>query len=348
MTRASDEEGVILLLVLVILVASISTVYAFTRTTMLEVLSSRQRSERTRAELLARSGERVAVRALLDDLEWGDELTLALESGRDDWALLARAPIEVPGGGVLRFAIADAGARINLNGLVDASGAARLQSRPFLRAALERIIDMMPGRDEEKLYDPDDLAVAILDWLDADDQTLSFGDDEARSYARTDGDPVPPDRPVFSLDELIGVPGMDALLVEAIKDYFTAYPMYPAIENSGVNPNTAPAHVLGLVYHYQGNASEGRLFQRDDVFRILRFRDEDRIFCPEGAQEDDCESFADHLEVFGDVIFPPLQFASNVFEIQVEASYGETRACLSRVIDRSKPETRTLAYRMDC
>ncbi len=347
MTRGRGEQGVVLLLVLVILVACISTVYAFTRTTTLEVLSSRHRSERTRAELLARSGVRVAERALLDDLEWGDELTRLLESQLDDWALLTRAPIEVPGGGELRIGIVDAGARINLNGLIDASGQPRLPSRPFLETALERIIESMPGRAEEKLYDIDAIAVGILDWLDANDQTASFGDNEARFYDGMDSDAVPLDRPLFSLDELGAVPGVDRLLLEALKDYFTAYPMFPAVDKSGVNPNTAPAHVLGLVYHYQGNASEGRLFDRDDVFRVLRFRDEERIFCRESSREG-CESFQEHMEIFGDLVFPPLQFASDVFEIEVEASYGETRACVSRVIDRSGVEVRTLAYRLEC
>ena len=54
------------------------------------------------------------------------------------------------------------------------------------------------------------------------------------------------------------------------------------------------------------------------------------------------------MEIFGDLVFPPLQFASDVFEIEVEASYGETRACVSRVIDRSGVEVRTLAYRLEC
>ncbi len=345
--RRDHEHGVVLLLVLVILVACISTVYAFTRTTTLEVLSSRHRSERTRAELLARSGVRVVERVLLDDLDWGDELTRLLESERDDWALLTRAPIEVSGGGVLRIGIVDAGARINLNGLIDASGQAHRPSRPFLETALERIIESMPGRAEEKLYDIDAIAVGILDWLDADDQTASFGDNEERFYGNKDPDAVPLNRPLFSLDELAAVPGVDRLLLEALKDYFTSYPMFPAVNKSGVNPNTAPAHVLGLVYHYQGNASEGRLFDRDDVFRILRFRDEERLFCRDLSREA-CESFQEHMEIFGDLVFPPLQFASDVFEIEVEASYGETRACVSRVIDRSDVEIRTLAIRLEC
>ena len=347
MRRHDGERGVVLLLVLVILVACISTVYAFTRTTTLEVLSSRHRNDRTRATLLARSGVRIAERVLLDDLDWGDELTRLLESERDDWVLLTRAPIEVPGGGELRIGIVDGGARINLNGLIDATGQAHRPSRPFLEIALERIIESMPGRAEEKLYDADAIAVGILDWLDADDQTASFGDNEARFYGGTDADAVPLDRPLFSIDELAAVPGMDRLLVEALKDYFTTYPMFPAVEKSGINPNTAPAHVLGLVYHYQGNASEGRLFDRDDVFRILRFREEDRVFCRDLSREA-CESFLEHMEIFGDLVYPPLQFASDVFEIEVEASYGETRACVTRVIDRSDLEVRTLAYRMEC
>ena len=104
---------------------------------------------------------------------------------------------------------------------------------------------------------------------------------------------------------------------------------------------------LPLEYLVGALPTEDTLFDRDDVFRVLRFRDEERIFCRESSREG-CESFQEHMEIFGDLVFPPLQFASDVFEIEVEASYGETRACVSRVIDRSGVEVRTLAYRLEC
>ncbi len=66
--RLAAEEGVALLLVLVVIVLSIGSVYAFARTALLSVMAQQQRGDRVRAELMARSAVHIAVRALQDDL----------------------------------------------------------------------------------------------------------------------------------------------------------------------------------------------------------------------------------------------------------------------------------------
>ena len=69
--RARDEDGVILLLVLGIIVLTISLVYAFAETSLLEVASTKQRIARVKASLLARSGVPIAIRALVYDVTQG-------------------------------------------------------------------------------------------------------------------------------------------------------------------------------------------------------------------------------------------------------------------------------------
>ena len=78
-----------LLLVLVLIVVAVSTAYAMSKTSLVEVLSTRQHSQHSRAQLLARSGIALAERALQDDLIEGDPITKAVESDRDAWAVLA-------------------------------------------------------------------------------------------------------------------------------------------------------------------------------------------------------------------------------------------------------------------
>ncbi|MCZ6569442.1 MAG: hypothetical protein O7B23_04675, partial [Deltaproteobacteria bacterium] len=56
------EEGVVLLLILVIIVLTHGSVYAFARTTRLDVLRARQRTAHVRAEFLARAGVEIALR----------------------------------------------------------------------------------------------------------------------------------------------------------------------------------------------------------------------------------------------------------------------------------------------
>ena len=343
MTRPRDEEGVVLLLVLVIVVLTVSTVYAFARTSLLAVHAQRHRADRVRAELLARSGIDIALRALADDDP--NPLTARRKGHFDSWALLGMVLIEVPGGGQLRIRVRDSGQHLNLNALVDATGRPHENSRAFLIAALERIIEQEPGRPEDKSGDPEAAADAILDFLDSDDRTR-FGDDEVDYYQQRGGAAPPPNGPLFALDELADSGSIDEELLGAMRAYFTVQPLFPELENAGVNPNTAPPHVLSLIY--QGSVGDKRLLGRDDVFSILRARDEGRIFCPQST-EDPCVSFTSEGGRFGETVFPPLAFRAKVFEIRSEARYFDSRACVATVVDRGAGgATQTLSYRMDC
>lgn len=348
LTMRSDrrEEGVVLLLILVIIVLTIGSVYSFARTTLLDVMSARQRTAHVRAEILARAGIEIALRTLVDDLFMSDDLlTVALESPQDPWRLLSEAPIEVPGEGSLQVTIQDAGSRVSLNGLLDVDGKPYPDSHPFLTAALERIIEDMPGREEDKPYEPGEIAEAILDWLDSDDQTR-LGDLETDFYRGVGQNALPVNRPVLSLDELSGIPDLDASLLAGIKAYFSPYPLVPTPDGSGVNPNTAPPHILGMIYH--GTAGDKHLLDRDDVFRILTARDEDKIFC-ESVYGERCESFSALTGFVGETFFPPLQYVSSVFTIRTEGRYRAARACVITVVDRSFADApQTLFYRTGC
>jgi type II secretory pathway component PulK len=157
---------------------------------------------------------------------------------------------------------------------------------------------------------------------------------------------VPVDRPVLSLDELSGIPDLDASLLEGIKPYFSVFPLVPTPAGSGVNPNTAPPHILGMIYH--GTAGDKRLLDRDDVFRILTARDEDKIFCKSEYGEK-CESFTALTGFVGETFFPRLQYVSSIFTIRTEGRYRAARACVITVVDRSSAEApQTLFYRTGC
>jgi type II secretory pathway component PulK len=157
----------------------------------------------------------------------------------------------------------------------------------------------------------------------------------------------PLNRPVFSLDELAPVPGMDPLLLEALKAYFTPYPMFPGADGGGVNLNTAPAHVLGLLYH--GVGDDYRMVDQRDVFQLLKGRDEGMIFCPSSTTPPCTNALQAMGIAAGEAVFPPLTFQSRVFSVDVEASVGETRACVHTVIDRGAgSELKTLFYELGC
>lgn len=350
--RARDgEEGIVLLLVLVLVVVAISTAYAMSKTSLIEVLASRQSAQHTRADLLARSGVGLAERALVDDLLEGTDVTRTVESDLDAWALLSRQEIELPGGALLRVRIHDAGNKIDINALVDAEGK-RIgeSSKTFLKAVFAHLRDTAPEfKGSSALGDQeiDDLSDAILDWIDKDDETR-VGTPEPEYYVEIKKAKSPPlNRPVFSLDELAPVPGMDPLLLEALKAYFTPYPMFPGSDGGGVNLNTAPAHVLALIFH--GVADDQRMLDQRDVFEILKARREGKVFCTTAAQEP-CTTFSETVGIAeGEAIFPPLTFTSRVFAVDVEATVGDTRACVHSVIDRGTgAEPKTLYYELGC
>lgn len=339
------ERGVVLLLVLVILTLTIGSVYAFAARTTVDVLAVRHRAERARAELLARSGVDLATRAIIDDSTTSeDPYAAAQETSEDAWRLLGRQPIEVPGGGVLELSIRDAASKLNLNGLIDEKGVPRPESADFLKQALTLIIEQMPGRAEEKRYDPGEIADAILDWIDTDTQTR-LGDEEKVSMSRPNAPVQPLDRPLLTLAELDGVPGIDGPLLETLDYYFTCYPLVPALDATGMNPNTAPPHVLALLYH--GTEGDHRLIEKDDLFRVLRGRREGKIFC-EQADQDRCVEIAPEIGSVGETVFPPLAYHSDVFEIESTGRVNDARVRILAVLDRSDPSTpNLLSYRIE-
>jgi len=350
--RARDEQGIVMLLVLVLVVVAISTAYALGKTAMIEVLSTRQYLQHARASLLARSGVPLAMRTLQDDMVEGDQTTRSVESSLDAWAVLSRQEIALPGDALLRVRVTDIGGKLNFNALVDRDGARVGEaSKSFLKAALAHITETAPAFKGSTTYGDqgiDDLADALLDWLDKDEETR-VGTPEEEYYVGIKRAAAPPlDRPVFSLDELAAVPGLDPLMLDALKAYFTTWPMFPTAEGGGANLNTAAPHVLGMIYH--GLGEEFELLDSRDVFEILKVRDEGGVFCPADAVEP-CTSFFQALGLAeGEQIFPPLSYASRVFRIDSEARVGETRACVSTVVDRGEngSEMKALYYRLGC
>jgi len=225
------EEGVVLLLLLVIFVFTIGAVAAFARTSTLDILSSGQRIDRGRAALLARSGVDLATRAIVDDvLLTDDPVAQATDSSRDGWAVLSRSPIPVEGG-ELRVSVADRGARIPISVLVTETGDRDPRGEAFLKVAVERIIrDLPPGPTGARFYDREALVDGIMDWVDADTNTR-LGDDEVDFYRNKGSTAAPPNRPVWVMGELASVPEMDEPLLNALAAYFA--PSLPGVSDEG-------------------------------------------------------------------------------------------------------------------
>jgi type II secretory pathway component PulK len=208
----------------------------------------------------------------------------------------------------------------------------------LLEELLRKVVEELPGRPEEKAYDPRELAERLVDFVDADAESPS-GALEDDVYQRAEPPYRAANRPLLSLDELRLVEGFDGPLVEALRPYLT---VHPYAGGDGINPNTAPPHVLGLLYH--GVAEDYRLADADQVEDLLRARDRGELWCGESANVEGCRPLT---EVIPGTVFPPATFSSDVFAVLATATVGEVTRTLEVVIDRSPVEGPALvAWRM--
>jgi hypothetical protein len=132
----------------------------------------------------------------------------------------------------------------------------------------------------------------------------------------------------------------------------TVYPFAPggcAIEamGCGVNLNTAPPHVLALLFFDDG--VDLRLVPEDTVRRILQVREEGDVFCRTAVenQKQSGETCVPIDEIVTNAIFPPPTYATEVFQVEAEATVGEVTRRVMAVIDRSEPALpRLLSWRV--
>jgi len=329
----------VLMAVLFFVLLASAGVATFLSRAMVDGMAASNRDGAARAEALARGGVRLAEAVLLLDRISEQQNQFEADTSQDPWAVLSGVPFEVPDGGVLRVKVEDAGAKLPLNALFSKGAARDEKTEIFLGELLTKVIDEIPVRPEQKLYDVQALARNLIDWVDADSVRIAGGDED-EYYQRLRPPYRPANRNLLSVDELLLIEGFDAQLVNALRPYVDVLPFAKA---DGINPNTAPSWVLALLYH--GQPGSERLAQEDTVRRILDIREQKGILCKDEANNPRCTPVRDVLE--GEV-YPPLSFHSDVFRVTAEARYGgEVRRTVEAVVDRSADKgPQILAWRV--
>ena len=329
--RAKSESGMVLMIVLIFALLLVGSVATLSRQAVIDDAIARNRDNRERADGLARGGIELAKALILAD-KVNEEEGADMETGEDLWARVADQTIEAPGGAMLRLRIEDASSRLNLNAVARASTGddlIRPEGEALLEALFEKVIDEMPIPPGEKLYDVSELATHLIDFVDSDEESLSGGDEMAAYDYRSPDQPGPANRPLLSVDELRAVPGFDAKLVEALKPYVTVYPLGAL---GGINPNTAPPHVLALIY--QDDGSRNGLADEYTIREILKVRQEGGFLCGDDQSTEACTPMSEIMENSSGV-FPPLNFASELFFVLSEAQVGDIQRRVEAVLDRS-------------
>jgi general secretion pathway protein K len=325
------KRGVALIAVLVFVFLAVSAAVLFLQRTTFNSLAIGNHDNAARAEALARGGVRLAMALLIEDRAREQASDFRADSLADGWAQLRNAPLELPDGDTLRLTIEDAGARLNLNALFKDGAPADAASETYLIALLQKAIDELPppaDPSERRDTDPEELAHNLMDYVDADSERVTGGDEDEPYLERR-----PPsraaNRALLSVDELGAIEGFDAALVETLRPYVTVHPW--ASKNTGINPNTAPPWVLALLY--TGTSGDFRFVAEDEVRRILEAREGGSLLCADEANDTQCTPLR---SVLPDGVFPAPSFEADVFLVEAEARAGDSVRTVTAVIDRSE------------
>ena len=320
-----SQSGIVLVMVLFFVLLLASAMASFLRRVAVDSSIATNRDRAQQAEALARGGVRLAEAILLEDLR-SKGAQGGPDSRHDLWARASEVDLVEDPDVDLRVQIEDAGARINLNGFL-AKGAVDEKGRLYLQQLLTGVIAIMPGRPEELLYDPLELAANLVDWIDSDEVTAN-GALEDEPYQRRDPPYRAPNRPLLSVEELRLVAGFDGRLVDALKPFVGVYPL---AGGGGVNLNTAPEWVL-IQLQRGSEVSGSRVLEEKDVRRIADARENGSI-CAGDADESGCTSPSELLE--GDTLEPRVTERSRVFVVTAVARVLDVERQIETVIDRT-------------
>jgi general secretion pathway protein K len=337
------SRGVVLALVLVLALMLSVSMIAFARRAVIDKMIVTNRDDAARAAALARGGVRLASALLLEDRlaknlaatgAEGVRPTTPGNTGDDLWNQVDDFQLVDQHGGVLQIEIHDAGGLLNLNAVIPYDGtdeAVDPDAEEFLTEFLTKVVDEMPIDPGEKLYDPRELARNLIDWIDLD-EFRTVGGPEDEYYLSQDPPYRAANRPLLSVEELGLIEGFDVRLVESIRPYVTVYPVVGA---TGININTAPPHVLALLY--SGVAGERRLVTEDTVGRILRLRGEGRVVCTTSAPELECLTLSE-VDLGEGSVFPAAELPdeSSAFTVEARATVGSIERSVVAVIDRKE------------
>ncbi|NNH00325.1 type II secretion system minor pseudopilin GspK [Acinetobacter sp. ANC 5414] len=172
--------------------------------------------------LYAKSAEAFFSELLVDDAENAGDI----DHLQENWAKPMPAfPVE---DGFVSGTLQDESSKFNLNSLVNNDGTPNPQAKVWFEKLLVRV-----GL-------PEKLSEAVIDWQDADDETIGAMGAEASYYQGLPQGYLAPNSKFHNVEELKLVRGFEGQKYLQIADYVSAAPT----SDSKVNVNTAPAMLL--------------------------------------------------------------------------------------------------------
>lgn len=240
MMRRERGAAVIVAMLIVALAAIAASQFSFR--THIQWRKLENSADADQARWVLRAAEQWGAAVMLDD-----SLHNSVDHLGEAWAR-ELPPVEAEGYRI-SGRIVDQDGRFNINNLVRGGRADTTQLTIFRRLLAN-------------LHLPAQLAEAVADWLDADDEPLSPASAENGYYRQLPEPAQAPNRPIVNLNELLPVRGMSASLLEQLRPYVTVLPAF-----SQVNVNTAAPELLAALSDNLGlEAAYALAAQRDKAY----------------------------------------------------------------------------------
>jgi len=220
-SKIKRQSGVALITVLLITAVITIIVASMATQQSVDIRRTANLVDRNQAYLLTLGAEAWARRVLEEDQKKGP-----VDYRLENWAV-SLPPIEVEGGTISGY-IQDQNGCFNLNNLVE-NGA----GRPYDIVRFKRLLAVLE-------ISPD-LADAVVDWIDTDNQITYPGGAESDFYARLDPPRAIANRTMVSSSELAQVKGMTPETLAKLRPQVCALPVS---RHTKININTASPEVL--------------------------------------------------------------------------------------------------------
>lgn len=205
------HHGMVLILVLIVIAALSLAALTYAEWMLTEREAAFLSERQAQARALAASGVAAAQLFLSNDAQTRSDsggsydnpglfcgvVVLDADAARDRGRFTVVAPIvDDAGSGGVRYGLEDESAKINLNAIL---------SLVKEEDAAREVLMSLPGMTE-------DVADAILDWIDSDDETRTFGA-EVDYYSTLDPPYAPKNGPLGTIEELLMVRGVTPALL---------------------------------------------------------------------------------------------------------------------------------------
>ena len=226
------------------------------------------------------------------------------------WAQpIGAQPIE---GAVATGFFRDEAGRFNINNLINDDGKQNLIDVAIFKRLLQNL-----GLNT-------DLANALADWIDLDDETSFPGGAEDLAYLALPQPYRAANQRVVQIEELYNVKGFDIATLAKLKPFITALP-----GRSKININTAPQEVLAAALPELGNAALDELLNRCMTQPFKSFDDDKSAKGIKGYLKDVPSAKVEQL----------LDFNSAYFSITFGISTGGMQLRQSALLQRVAPNT---------